>query len=390
MLKQTLRLWEILLRKLIFNMALFNFKNIQIGGIAAAVPSSVEKTSKYFDTFGEQEVKKFIDQTGIYETRRTSKHQTTSDLGYVAALKILSERKIDPSEIGAVVFASHSPDYRRPSTAFVLQMRLGIPQNAAVFDISLGCSSLIYGVQVLGSMMQNSDIKKALLITGDTAGKSVYPSDRSSVMLFGEAGAALLLEKTFEENPITSILKSDGNGYRYMIVPGGGYRYLDPPKTVFECKDGNKRTLYNSFIQGTAVFTFTIFDVPQLLREFFLATETNVDSYDCFAFHQANLYILKQIAKKVGIPMEKLPLSLHKYGNTSGASPLISLIERYSNVEEKEILNTLFCGFGIGVSLGAFSARVDTKYIYPIIEDDSVFEEGVINSPNELYTGLLK
>lgn len=371
-------------------MAIFTFNNIKIGGIAAAVPSNVEKTTKYNDVFGEEEVKKFMDQTGILETRRTSTHQTTSDLGYVAAKKILDERGISSSEIGAIVFASHSPDYRRPATAFVLQKRLGVPTGAAVFDISLGCSSLIYGVQVLGAMMQSSDIKKALLITGDTAGKSVYPTDRSSVMLFGEAGAALLLEKTEEENKITSILKSDGEGYRYMIVPGGGYRYLNPPEEVFDCKDGNKRTLYNSFIQGTAVFTFTIFDVPQLIKEFLAHTETSVDDYDSFSFHQANLYILKQIAKKVKIPMERMPISLHKYGNTSGASPLVSLIEEYAENPDKKIVNTLFCGFGIGVSLGIFSAQVDTQYIYPIIEDDSIFEEGIIHSPNELYTGLVK
>jgi 3-oxoacyl-[acyl-carrier-protein] synthase-3 len=371
-------------------MAVFTFNNIKIGGIAAAVPSNVEKTTKYNEIFGEEEVKKFMDQTGILETRRTSKHQTTSDLGHVAAKKIIDERGIDPSEIGAIVFASHSPDYRRPATAFILHKRLGLSKNAAVFDISLGCSSLVYGIQVLGSMMQSSDITKALLITGDTAGNSVYPTDKSSKMIFSDAGGALLLEKTVEENKITSILKSDGEGYRYMIVPGGGYRYLNPPDDVFDCKDGNKRTLYNSFIQGTAVFTFTIFDVPQLIKEFLNHTQTTVDDYDSFAFHQANLYILKQIAKKVKIPMERMPISLHKYGNTSGASPLVSLINEYAHLSDKKIVNTLFCGFGIGVSLGIFSAEVDTQYIYPMIEDDSVFEEGIIHSPNELYTGLVK
>lgn len=372
-------------------MAVFTFDNIKIGGIAAAIPSNIEKTTKYNDIFGEKEVRQFMDQTGIYETRRVAEHQTCSDLGYVAAKKILEERDIDPSEIGAIVFASHSPDYRRPATAFILQKRLGIPINAAVFDISLGCSSLVYGVQVLGSMMQSSDITKALLITGDTAGKSVSPTDRSSVMLFGEAGAAILLEKTRDNlHPITSILKSDGSGYRYMIVPGGGYRNLNPTDEIFDCKDGNRRSLYNSFIQGTAVFTFTIFDVPQIIKEFLALTETTVEDYDAFAFHQANLYILKQIAKKVKIPMEKMPISLYKYGNTSGASPLVSLIEEFAYKKEKKIINTMFCGFGIGVSLGVFSAQVDTKYIYPIIEDDSIFEEGIINSPNELYAGLTK
>ena len=372
-------------------MAQFTFNNIKIGGIAAAVPKNVEKTAKYNDLFGAEEVEKFIKMTGIKETRRTSKHQTCSDLGYVAAKKILKERGIDSKEIGAIVFASHSPDYPRPATALVLHKRLEMDPTAVAFDISLGCSSLVYGFQVLGSMMQASNIDKALLITGDTAGKTVNPTDRSSVMLYGEAGACILLEKDEAAyNEVHSIIKSDGEGYSDMIVPGGGYRNLNPPDDLILCKDGNHRSLYNSFIQGTAVFTFTIFDVPKILKDFLKWTETNVDDYDSFAFHQANLYILKQIAKKVKIPMEKMPISLDRYGNTSGASPLVSLITEYADDSQKGIKNVLFCGFGIGVSWGVFSSKVDTQYIYPIIEDDSIFVEGLINSPNELYSGLGK
>lgn len=368
-------------------MAIFKFNNIKITGIAGAVPKNIVKPTDFIDVFGEEEVNKFMEMTGVRETHRTLEHQTASDLGFTAADTLLKKKNLAPSEIGAVIFASHSPDYRRPATAFILQKRLGVPAEAAVFDIGLACSSLIYGVQVIGSMMNNSDIQKALLILGDTAGKSVYPTDRSSVMLFGESGAAVLLEKTEEEYHINALVRSDGNGYRYMIIPAGGYRNLNANDEVTMCLDGNPRTLYNSFIQGTSVFTFTIFDVPRILRDFWNLTETTVENYDCFAFHQANLYILKQIAKKVKIPLEKMPLTLGKYGNTSGASPLISLCDAFGNVVNQK-LNTLFCGFGIGLSWGVFSAEVNTSDILPIIEDDTIFEEGVINSPNELYSGL--
>lgn len=368
-------------------MALFKFNNIKIAGIACAVPKNIVSPDSFKDIFGEEEVNKFMEMTGVRETRRTSEHQTCSDLGFTAANELLKKKNIDRSEIGTVIFGSHSPDYRRPATAFILHKRLGITTDAAAFDISLGCSSLIYGVQVVASMMNNSDIKKALLIVGDTAGKSVYPEDRSSVMLFGEAGAAILLEKTEDKNSITALLKSDGNGYRYMIVPAGAYRNLNANHEVTQCLDGNPRTLHNSFIQGTSVFTFTIFDVPKIIKNFWSLTETTVDDFDCFAFHQANLYILKQIAKKVKIPMEKMPLTLGKYGNTSGASPLTSLCDVYGDTENQN-LKTLFCGFGIGLSWGAFSAEINTSDILPIIEDDSVFEEGIINSPNELYSSL--
>lgn len=368
-------------------MAIFQFNNIKITGIAGAVPTNIVKPTDFVDVFGAEEVNKFMEMTGVRETRRTHEHQTASDLGFAAAQNLIKNKNLDPKDIGALVFGTHSPDYRRPASAFILQKRLEIPNEAVVFDISLACSSLIYGVQVVASMMNNSNIEKALLILGDTAGKSVNPKDRSSTMLFGECGTAVLLEKTDEATPLNALVRSDGSGYRYMIIPAGGYRNLNAGHEVTLCKDGNPRTLHNSFIQGTSVFTFTVFDVPRVLKDFWSQTGTTVDDYDSFAFHQANLYILKQIAKKVKIPLEKMPLTLGKYGNTSGASPLISLCDAFGNINDKK-QNVLFCGFGIGLSWGVFSAQINTSDIFPIIEDDTVFEEGIIQSPNELYSGM--
>ena len=367
-------------------MAFFNFKNIKVGGIACAVPSNEVKTESYKPLFGDEEVEKFMEMTGVRASHRTSEHQTCSDLGYRAAKELLTKKNINPEEIGALIFSSHSPDYRRPSTAFVLQYRLGIPKEAVCYDIGLGCSSLVVGMQTIASIMNTSDIKKALLFVGDTAGKSVYPNDRSSAMLFGEAGAVMLLEKTEDENDqINALVRSDGSGFKYMIVPGGGYRNLHANEDVVMCEDGNPRTLMNSFIQGTSVFTFTIFDVPRLIKDFFAKTETTPDNYDCFAFHQANLYILKQIAKKTKIDFERLPITLDRYGNTSGASAIVSLCDRYGNNNENKTIKVMCCGFGIGISLGATSFEINTDDILPIFEDDEIFEEGLITNPNQLY-----
>ena len=367
-------------------MAFFSFKNIRVAGVACAVPTNEVKTETYKSLFGDEEVEKFMEMTGVRASHRTSEHQTCSDLGYRAASELLAKKGIDPNEIGALIFASHSPDYRRPSTAFVLQYRLGLPKEAVCYDISLGCSSLVVGMQTIASIMNTSDINKALLIVGDTAGKSVYPNDRSSAMLFGEAGAVMLLEKTkYENDEIKALVRSDGSGFKYMIVPGGGYRNLHASEEVVMCEDGNPRTLMNSFIQGTSVFTFTIFDVPRLIKDFFAKTETTPEFYDCFAFHQANLYILKQIAKKTKIDFEKLPITLDRYGNTSGASAIVSLCDKYGKSEEKKTIKVMTCGFGIGISLGATSFEINTDDILPIYEDDAIFEDGLITNPNQLY-----
>lgn len=370
-------------------MAFFSFKNIRVAGVACAVPSNEVKTESWKLRFGDEEVEKFMSMTGVRASRRTSEHQTCSDLGFRAAQELLAKKGIKAEEIGALIFSSHSPDYRRPSTAFVLQYRLGVPKEAICYDISLGCSSLVVGMQTVASIMNSGDIKYALLFVGDTAGKSVNMDDRSSAMLFGEAGAVMLLEKTENENDqIKALVRSDGSGFKYMIVPGGGFRNLHAPDEPVMCEDGNPRSLHNSFIQGTSVFTFTVFDVPRLIKDFWNQTNTTSDDYDCFAFHQANLYILKQIAKKTKMDFEKMPITLDRYGNTSGASAIVSLCDKYGKCEENKTIKVMACGFGIGISLGATSFEINTDDILPIFEDDAIYEEGLITDPNQLYSKI--
>ncbi len=367
-------------------MAFFEFKNIKVAGVACAVPKNEIKTESYKPIFGDEEVEKFMAMTGVKASHRTLEHQTCSDLGYRAARELLAHKGVKPEEIGTLLFSSHSPDYRRPSTAFVLQHRLGVPEEAVCYDISLGCSSLVVGMQTMASIMSTSDMKYGLLFVGDTAGKSVNPHDRSSAMLFGEAGAVMLLEKTQNDaDQIKALVRSDGSGYKYMIIPGGGYRNLHASEEVVMCADGNERSLMNSFIQGTSVFTFTIFDVPRLIKDFWKQTATGPDDYDCFAFHQANLYILKQIAKKTKIPFDRMPITLDRYGNTSGASAIVSLCDVYGAGNDNKTIKVMACGFGIGISLGATSFEINTDDILPIMEDDEIYTEGLITNPNQLY-----
>jgi len=351
--------------------------------MACVVPGNVVTTESYKPVFGEKEVDKFIEMTGITQTRRTSAHQTASDMAYVAAKHLMAHKGVAPEEVKALVFGTHSPDYRRPASAFIVQKRLGLSTEAAVFDISLGCSSTVYGLQVVASLMSNSDIDKAILIVGDTAGKTTNPKDRASQMLVGEASVALLLEKDTTAPDIQALMRSDGAGFRYLIVPAGGYRNLDAPHTEMLCKDGNPRSLHNSFMEGTSVFTFTISDVPKAIKDYLKKTKTTVEDYDVFAFHQANGLILQKIAKKIGIPSEKFPITLNTFGNTSGASQILTLCHRYGAEQEGKI-KALLVGFGVGISWGVTALELDVKDILPITEDDSIFEEGLFTSVDQL------
>ena len=370
-------------------MAFFNLKNIKISAVASAVPTEIVKVESFAERFGKEYIEKFVESTGVHEFRRTKKNQTASDLAYAAANNIIQHKNIDRASIGAIVFIAHSTDYRRPATACVLHKRLGLDKNCAAFDIGLACSAVPYGLYSLGSMMECSDVKRALLLVGETPHKITNPLDKSSTLLIGEGGGAFLLEKDLEANElkgVKGICKSDGDGYRAIILPGGGFRNPDAPKTVFEWADGNKRSLYDVTMQGDDVFSFTISSVPRTIKEFLLKINCDINSYDCLAFHQANKFILNLLCKKLKADVDKMPLILNKYGNTSAASIPLVLSETYGNSSEHHIANVLMSGFGVGLSWGVCSAKFDIKDILPVIETDEIFEEGIINSPEDYYS----
>ena len=362
----------------------FNFRNIKVSGVTAAVPKTVVKSESYNEQFGEETVEKFVDMTGVKEVRKTSEHQTASDLGFVAAEKLLKEKNIDRSKVGALVFVAHSTDYRRPATACVLQKRLGLSMDCVCFDVNLGCSAFVYGMTIIGSLMQSSDIEIGLLVVGETMTKMVHPNDRSSVMLFGDGGGAVLFEREEGAEAICGALKSDGERYKAIIAPAGGFRNMHASHETMVWADGNERTLYNTIMNGTGVFQFTISDVPATISEFLEKNGKTVEDYDCFAMHQANRFIHKQLIKKLKIEQEKMPLSLDRFGNTSAGAIPITICDAFGESKEAKDINFFMCGFGVGLSWGIVTAKINTADILPIIESDEYFEEGVINCPEDL------
>ncbi len=360
-----------------------SYKNIRISGISSAVPSEVIDIDSFITSFGEENVQKFKAMTGINQLRRTFNFQTASDLGYVAADHLLCQKGIDRDSVGALIFVSHSPDYKRPATAFILQKRLKIGTECLAFDINLGCSATVYGINAICSLMSSSDIKTGLLIVAETVSKVVNPLDRSTAMLFGDAGSAFLFEKTEDNSTIQSLLRSDGEGYRAIIVPGGGSRNPSPPDTLMRWNDGTEKTLYNTNMNGTDVFNFTISEVPKAIKDFLSINNRTVDYFDSFILHQANHFIIKQIARKVKIPIEKIPISLDRFGNTSGPALPLTICDTYGDKSGGSI-KVLMCGFGVGLSWGVLSADIDIDDVFPVIITDTIFSEGIINSPEDM------
>ncbi|MFD2201833.1 3-oxoacyl-ACP synthase III family protein [Shivajiella indica] len=358
-------------------MLLSSHQHIKIKGLAVAVPSVRIPVESYYPIFGEENVQKFSEMAGVKQVTRAINEQTASDLGYEAARELLLTKEIDKKKIGVLVFVSQKPDYRSPATSFVLQQRLGLDKDVMCLDINLACSGFVYGLQTTLSLLTNSTKQHALLITADTSYKTLSPEDRTMIMLFGDSGSAVLLEKNISYKETFQFgLRSNGAKFKSIITPAGAFRNMDLPNKVETWSDGINRSDYNTHMKGMDVFGFSITDVPALLKDFLSTTGKAVEDFDVFALHQANLYILKQISRKLKIPFEKIPVSIDRFGNNSSNSVPLVLCDHFQGKEEK--LKVFISGFGAGLSWACGAIEIDTKDILPLITSDAYYQEGKI------------
>lgn len=355
-------------------MSLFKSEGIGIAGVSCAVPKNQVTVDSFISVFGEEIPAKFTAGTGIKSMYKALPEQTASDLAVAAGENLLSHIAINKQEIGAMILVTQSPDYRRPSSASVVQKRLGLPITCSCMEINLGCSGFVYGLQTAMSLMNSSDIKYALLLMGETASKLVDPKDKSIVMMYGDAGAAVFLARQPDART-TTLLRSDGSRFKAIVLPAGGFRDMYPAHERFMCSDGIERSLYDIFMDGTSVFSFSITDVPRALKDYLQMTGTTVQDYDAFVFHQANQFIIKQLIRKMKLPTENVPISLDRFGNTGGISIPLTLCDAFGKTDGGK-KNVLMCGFGIGLSWGVTNAIIDTKNIFPIIETEDYYAEG--------------
>ena len=351
---------------------------VRIAGISSALPTKKVDNTEYSSVFDEDTVRKTIESTGVRSTYHSVGKQTASDLAYVAARNLLESKGIDPSEIGILIYICAHHDYIAPATAFVLQKQLGIPEDAMVFDINLGCSGFVYGLQVGSSLLLNSSADKALILFGDSSSRVVSPKDTAR-LLFGDSGAALLLQKTLADTDIMSFgLKSDGTRYNEIYVPAGGFRHMNGSHELRMEEDGRERSDYHSHMNGTNVFVFSVTDVPNLVREFLKDNELSFDDVDNLFMHQPNLFIIKNLLKKLKLSEEKVPMTIDKYGNTSAVSIPITMCDVYGEKKEGK-KKVVMLGYGIGLSWGVSYAEVNTEDILPVVMTDYCFEDGLLD-----------
>jgi 3-oxoacyl-[acyl-carrier-protein] synthase-3 len=301
---------------------------------------------------------KIFDKTGVQQRHIASAEECSSDLAVRACEKLFASAPCRPEDIDFILLCTQSPDYFLPTTACLLQHRLGIPSTAGALDFNLGCSGYVYGLGLAKGLIETGQARRILLVTAETYSKFINEGDRSVRSIFGDAAAATLVTGVESDSPGEFIgpfvYGTDGSGAENLIVPVGGMR----TRTVIETEPvsdrfGNKRTSKDLYMNGAEIFTFTLRSVPRAVQTLMEKAHCSLDDVDVVVFHQANKYMLDHLRKKMCISEEKFVIALSDSGNTVSATIPIALTEAARKGRLKNGDRVLLVGFGVGYSWGA-------------------------------------
>lgn len=317
----------------------------RVAGVVACVPSLRVTNERFAERFGDG-VAEVTKMTGVQQRHWVEDGVTASDLCCAAGARLLAGLGWEADTVDALVFISQTPDYRLPATAISLQARMGLRPGVIAFDVNLGCSAYPYGLWLATMMVSSGAARRVLLAVGDTSSRVIDPADRATALLFGDAGAVTAVEATDDAGPSAFVLGSDGRGANNLIIPKGAFRTDDHASP----NDPEKL-----FMDGGEIFTFTLKAVPPLVADTLTLSETTIDDYDGFLFHQANTFMIRHLAKKSKLPADKVPINIDRYGNTSSATiPLLIADDLASRLREERLKLALF-GFGVGYSWASAS-----------------------------------
>lgn len=352
-------------------MAFQEIKNVIIKGVAACVPEHVLDNRDSTLIGNAADIEKFIENTAIVRRHTVGESGIcTSDLCFEAAQKLMEDLNWSSSEVDCLVFVTQTPDYQLPSTACILQSRLELPVDCFAIQLSLGCSGWVYGLSTIASLMTNGNLKKGLLLTGDTVTLTKSPFDKSTFPLFGDAGTATAIE--FEEGAagIKVHTGTDGKGHEAIIIEDGGFRNPFSSKSLEmkERESGVVRNNLQSHLNGTDVFIFGITRAPQSIKALINHFSIDIESVDYFLFHQANKMMTEKIRKKIGVTdSSKVPYSLQDFGNTSSASIPLTMVTQIRDALSVGKHQMIGCGFGVGLSWGTVYFETDNLCCPPVI-----------------------
>lgn len=353
------------------------YRNVRIAGIRTAVPEleiSLESELQYYgDSL--KKVERIRKMVGMDKRRVCPIGVTASDLCAHAAEQMLQDSPGWKDSIDALIFVSQSPDWHQPATACELQHRLSLPRNCATFDVNQGCAGFVYGMWIGGALIESGAAKRVLLLVGDALSFGRDTRNRIMAPVFGDGGSATLLERQNDASPMHFGIGTDGSGFEAVISPAGKARipFVRQAERNNVCvediydKSGNPWQLFDTYMDGEKVFSFTMDVVPNHILSAMEHAKTSPDALQWLILHQANKQIMENIANKVGFSLNKVPTqAFSKFGNLAAASIPSALCDTFGNGQTPG--SVLLCGYGVGLSWASCICSINEWNCAPVIE----------------------
>jgi 3-oxoacyl-[acyl-carrier-protein] synthase III len=333
-------------------------RRARIAGFASYLPERVLDNDTLASLYPEWPAEKILAKTGIVHRHIAAADETAGDMAYAAAQRLFESGVCGPGDVDFVLLCTQAPDYVLPTTACVLQHRLGIAKSAGALDFNLGCSGFVYGLSLAKGLIETGSANSVLLLTADTYSKYINPLDKSVRTLFGDAAAATLVcsaesGQTGSIGPF--VFGTDGGGADNLIVKAGGFRLPADDQTAREETDGsgNVRSLNELFMNGAEVMAFSLNEVPRAVDTLLGRMNAVRDDVDLFVLHQANRFMLDALRKKLRVPPERLPIHVESCGNTVSSTLPLTLQALEKDGRLGPGTRSILVGFGVGYSWAA-------------------------------------
>ena len=306
---------------------------------------------------------KIASKTGINKRYLSAENETALDMAEKVANRLFEEYAIDKSTIDFVILCTQSPDYFLPTSACILQDRLGLQEGCGAFDYNMGCSGFVYGLGLAKGLIASNQAQNILLITSETYTKYIHPEDKSCQTIFGDAAAASLISADkyvwgLNAEILTPIYKTIGAQYQDLIIKNGAARNPKNNNEVVLNEDGTFRSASNYlYMDGKSIFDFSAQIVPQVVEQTLRINDYQKEDIDWYVFHQANKFMLNFARMRCGIPPEKFIIDIADGGNTVSSTIPIAIKHMVSEIKLKDRL--LLCGFGVGLSVAAVVLQIN-------------------------------
>jgi len=325
-----------------------------IAAISSYLPEDTLTNEDLVLEFPGWSVDKIFSKTGIHTRHICNENQTISDMAVAAAENLISEHAVDKSCIDYVLLCTQSPDYFLPTTACLVQARLGLSTSCGALDFNLGCSGYVYGLSLAKGLIESGQANNILLITSEAYSKYIAVGDKSVRTLFGDAATATLIKGKESNHDLIGpfVFGTDGNGSNNLIVPDGGSKkpITNASSILSEDTSGNVRASKNLYMNGAEILMFTMKTVPSSVEALLEKANLTKDDIDYVVFHQANKFMLDKLRVKTGFSVERFLTSYEQYGNTVSSTIPLGIKEALSEKKFKTGDRVLLVGFGVGYS----------------------------------------